>query len=350
MTGLDHRLSGRHRTGACAEVSDEDRGLQRRDLFVPSDPGITLHVREIRIPGASDRRPILLVHGGGPGGIASFDLPVPGYSLAADLARVSSVVYIMDVRGWGGSTRPPALEAPPGDNRPAVRSDEAARDIAAVVAAMRVATGHTQVALLGWATGGHWSALYAARHPDAVSHLVMLNSLYGVDAPWGMRAAFEVDGHPGEFDPGAGAYILRNGTSLLARWDRSIPTDDKSEWRDPRVAAAYVSEALASDPQSEAHDPPAMRIPIGFQFDSYEMSRGVRFWSAEEIRAATLVVRGTRDFWSRPADLDTIARELVNAPRVRTVTIPDGTHYLHNDRPERGRRAFLDALLDFLST
>jgi pimeloyl-ACP methyl ester carboxylesterase len=80
------------------------------------------------------------------------------------------------------------------------------------------------------------------------------------------------------------------------------------------------------------------------------MSRGVRFWSAEEIRAATLVVRGTRDFWSRPADLDTIARELVNAPRVRTVTIPDGTHYLHNDRPERGRRAFLDALLDFLST
>jgi pimeloyl-ACP methyl ester carboxylesterase len=136
----------------------------------------------------------------------------------------------------------------------------------------------------------------------------------------------------------------------LARWDRSIPTDDKSEWRDPRVAAAYVAEALASDPQSELHDPPAMRIPIGFQLDSYEMSRGVRFWNAEEIRAAILVVRGTRDFWSRPEDLEAIARELVNAPRVRTVTIPDGTHYLHNDRPERGRRAFLDALLDFLST
>jgi pimeloyl-ACP methyl ester carboxylesterase len=224
-----------------------------------------------------------------------------------------------------------------------------ALDIGAVVEVMRAGHRDQPVALLGWATGGHWCGLYATRHPEAVSHLIILNSLYGIDAPWSLRAAFEPADRPGEFDRAAGAYGLRTAASLVGRWDDSIPVEDKSQWRDPRVAEAYVAEALASDPLSATHSPPAMRIPSGFQLESYEMSRGRRFWEASDVRARTLVVRGEGDFWSRPEDLQAFERELVHAAQARTVTIPGGTHYLFNDRHERGRQAFVDEVVTFLA-
>ena len=325
-----------------------DPEIMRRDRFIRSEPGIDIFVREVGPRSGGTRMPLVLVHGGGPGGLASFDLPVPGYSLAAELAADGRSVFVMDVRGWGGSSRPAALDEPPERNPPQVNSVEAARDVAAVVDAVR-RERDTPVALLGWATGGHWGAVATAQHPDAVAALIVLNSLYSVDAPWGMREAFEDPDRPGVFDDAIGAYTWRSAASLLGGWDRSIPLAAKDDWRDPRVGEAYVAEALASDPFSASHDPPAMRVPTGFQRDSYALSRGRRFWDAGGIRARCLIVRGERDFWSRPVDLEFLAEELRNAADVRTLTIPDATHYLFNDRPQRGRRAFVDAVRDFLT-
>ena len=45
--------------------------------------------------------PILLVHGARVPGIASFDLPVAGGSLAADLADKGFCAYVIDIRGYG---------------------------------------------------------------------------------------------------------------------------------------------------------------------------------------------------------------------------------------------------------
>jgi pimeloyl-ACP methyl ester carboxylesterase len=62
----------------------------------------------------------------------------------------------------------------------------------------------------------------------------------------------------------------------------------------------------------------------------------------------TLVLRGELDFWSRPENLLALEAELTNAPRVETVTIPNGTHYLFNDRPERGRDRFIQEVLSLI--
>jgi pimeloyl-ACP methyl ester carboxylesterase len=325
-----------------------EKMITRTDWFVPSDPGIEVFVRELVWTNHDTRVPLLLVHGGGGGGTASFDLPVPGFSLAEDLARAGHPIYLMDVRGWGRSTWPEAMAAPTEANPPAVRSPEVVRDIAAVVDAVRARRATDRIALLGWATGGHWAAMYAASYPDRVSHLISLNSLYGVDAPWSLRAAFEDAAHPGVFDPFAGAYAYRTEASLIGAWERSIPVADRASWSDPRVMAAYAAAILESDPTSDTRQPPSVRSPRGFQLDSYQMSRGHRFWDATEILAPALIIRGERDFWSRPEDLDALTAELTNASRVRAVTIPDGTHFLFNDRPERGRQQFLDGVIDWL--
>lgn len=321
--------------------------VERSDHLVPSDPDVSIFVREVT-SGMPTGVPVLLVHGGGPGGLASFDLPVPGYSVAGDLARAGHAAFVMDVRGWGRSTRPAALDQPVDANPPAVRSDEAVRDIAAVIDWIRKRSHDRRVAVIGWATGGHWCGMVSANHPHAISHLIMLNSLYAVDAPWSLQSAFEHPDRPGEFDASTGAYRLLTAERLVGSWDAAIPGEDPDAWRDPEVAAAFRREALASDPASESRQPPAMRAPAGFQHDSYLMVRGGKLWDAADIIAPVLAIRGDLDHWSRPEDLDALRREAVNAPSVTTVTIPGGTHYLFLDRPERGRARFLREVISFL--
>ncbi len=324
--------------------------VMRQDFYVTSDSDIRLFVREV-LPKErlSDTIPILLVHGGGPGGVASFDLNVPGYSVAADLAVAGHPVYVMDVRGWGSSTRPPELNEPAANNPPAVTSEEAVRDIGAIVDWIRQRRGERTIALVGWATGGHWVGMYASRNNDKVSHLVMLNSLYGVNAPWQLRANFEDPQNPGTFNNEMGAYRLVDVEGFLRGWNNTIPVEDKSLWRVPEVARAYAQTAVERDSTSHQRTPPSARIPIAYREESYNLSLGRKYWDAADITVPTLVMRGELDFWSRAADLEALEAELVNAPSVRTVTIPNGTHYLFNDRPERGRDRFLREVLSFVS-
>jgi alpha-beta hydrolase superfamily lysophospholipase len=116
-------------------------------------------------------------------GVASFDLDVPGGSLAADLANAGLCVYIIDIRGYGDSTRPPAMTEPAEKHPPLVRSPEAAQDIDTAIDFILKRTWVTRVSLFGWVTGGQWVRFYATLHPEKLNRLILLNSLYGVDAP-----------------------------------------------------------------------------------------------------------------------------------------------------------------------
>ena len=336
-------------SSALAEVPVSTAEISRQDFRVESEPGIEIFVREVVSQSKPTGVPILLIHGGGPGGLASFDLDVPGYSLAADFAQAGHPVYVMNVRGWEYSTRPDGLDEPADSNPPLVTSEEAVRDIGAVVDWIRDRTAQSQVALVGWATGGHWAGMYTSQNTEAVSHLVMLNSLYGVNAPWALTERFSDPDNPGSFDPNGGAYRLVDYDGFLRGWDNSIPVDDKTQWRDPAVADAYARTAVELDPTSPTRTPPSARIPTAYREESFNLAQGYQYWSAEDIYTPTLAMRGELDFWSRPEDLSALATDLINAPVIEMVTIPDATHYLFNDRPERGRRQFVQTVLAFLS-
>ena len=239
--------------------------LVRSDFPVTTIDGQTIHVREIRPPDGPGEEPLILVHGARVPGIASFDLDVPHGSLAADLAsRLGRTVYIMDARGYGGSSRSVAMDKPPGESPPLSRAYEVVRDIDAVVREALRRNGGTRVGLFGWATGGMWAAYYASLWPDRVGHLVMLNTLYGGASEHpaiGPGSPISDPEHPDRFTPDAGGYALNDSASLLPSWDRSIPSTDKADWRDPAVAEAYAKAALQSDPLSDRHSPPAFRAP-----------------------------------------------------------------------------------------
>jgi pimeloyl-ACP methyl ester carboxylesterase len=330
-----------------------DATIRREDFAVRAEDGTRLAVREVRDAGAvAGGPPVILVHGARVPGIASFDLPVPGGSLAADIARAGHRVFVMDVRGYGGSDRPG--QDGPGDGAPLVRSEEAARDVGAVVDAVLERTGADAAALVGWATGGHWAGMHASRRPGTVSHLVLYNTLYGGTPghpSLGPGTGTADPDDPSRFDAGRfGAYRLNTAASLLPSWDRSIPAGLEASWRDPRVVEAYLEAALASDPTSDERDPPSFRAPSGAMADSFDLAAGAKPWDAGDITGRVLVLRSGNDFWSRPEDAAALERDLASAAGVRMLTIPDATHYLHLDRPERGRDAFLRAVLDLLAT
>jgi pimeloyl-ACP methyl ester carboxylesterase len=343
--------------GACLLISALSPAfsqvLERRNFFVQSDPGIKIFIREVRARTPQQARPVLLIQCARVPGVASFDLPVPGGSLAADLANAGYVAYIMDARGYGSSTRPPEMSQPWDANPPLVRSNLVVRDINAAVAFILRRDRVSQVSILGWATGASWAGYYATLFPNKVGHLVLHNSLYGADTPnplIGHGSDLEDPQHPDRFNSKAvGAWRCNTANSTLAGWDKNIPVADKNLWRDPAVAQAYVKAAISSDPESRSHNPPCFRSPNGALEDSFYQAAGRQLWDASFIRAPTLVIVSGRDFWSRPEDRQRLVADLVHAARVRTVVIPNATHFVHLDRPEHGQREFLQEVLAFLS-
>lgn len=329
-----------------------DAKIDRRDFHVATSDGIRLHVREVAAADSkTEAAPLILIHGARVPGVGSFDLPVANGSLAADLAqRTGRKIYVMDARGYGGSDRPAAMAKPAAQSRPLSRAYEVVRDIDAVVDAVR--GKHRQVALLGWATGGMWAAFYASLHPEKVSDLITLNALYAGSsehAMLGRGASLSDPKQPDRLNPEVGGYAEYPATSLFGVWDRSIPTEDKAEWRDPAIAAAYAAAALASDPASGSHDPPAFRAPMGAMEDSFYQATGRRLFDASSIAARILIVRSGRDFWSRPEDAATLAREAVRSAQVERLDLPDSTHLVHLDRPQRGRERLIAGIADFLA-
>lgn len=326
--------------------------IRRRDRHLELASGERLFLREVRGVDRSDggRSAVLLLHGARVPGLGSFDLQVPGGSLAADLAAAGHAVYILDLRGYGASSRPAAISRPSEASAPLIRTDDAVADIAVAVDAIGQWSDMAKVDLVGWATGGHWAGAYAARNPGRVGRIVLYNTLYGgsdAHKTLGKGSPLDDPKQPGSFNAAAfGGYRLNTRASLFPAWDGSIPLADKSAWRDPRVAEAYARAALASDETSAQRQPPSFRAPSGAMADSFELALGRRQWQASALSMPALVIRSGRDFWSRAEDAEAIARE---APQAELVTLPEATHFVHLDRDEAGRAAFLAALLRFLS-
>src|SRR3981189_3910925 len=93
--------------------------LETTDTMIPSgDAGIQLFVRN-KHPAGRETPPdkiLLFVHGATYPAETAFDLPIEGVSMMDLIAARGYDVYLVAVRGYGRSTRPPEVRPPPGAN------------------------------------------------------------------------------------------------------------------------------------------------------------------------------------------------------------------------------------------
>src|SRR5215831_2942674 len=158
-------------------------------------------------------------------------------------------------------------------------------------------------------------------------------------------AHYKTSASPYEFNFALGAYRVASEAANTGRWNGEIPLENKDEYRDAAVPAAFWSECMATDPSSNTRNPPSLRAPNGVLEDSFYQATGRPLWSASNIYAPTLLIAGAYDTWSYPEDREGLMRDLVHAPAKRSVLIPDATHFVLF---EKNRLQFFEEILKFL--
>lgn len=98
---------------ASAALADEPK-LETESYLIPSaDRGIQLYIRNKHAAGVTSfagDKILLYVHGATYPSETAFDLPLNGRSMMDYIAQQGFDVYLVDVRGYGASTRPPEMD------------------------------------------------------------------------------------------------------------------------------------------------------------------------------------------------------------------------------------------------
>jgi pimeloyl-ACP methyl ester carboxylesterase len=304
--------------------------------MVPSDtPGIQLYLRNKRLESASPDRILLFVHGSTYPAETSFDLPLGGLSFMDFLARGGWDVWLVDLRGYGRSTRPPEMEQPPGANPALVTTDVAVRDVASAVDFILAHRKAPKLALMGWSWGTTIMAGYTVRNPAKVSKLVLY-------APQWLRTTPSLIS-------GEGAYRTVSMDSARDRWLKGVPEDKKKDLIPAGWFEQWAEATLATDPVGSKQNPPVLRAPNGTLRDTKEYwSSGKPYYDPAQIKVPVLIVHAEWDQdLPNPMPREVFSR-LTSAPYRRLVEIGEGTHTVimekNRDQLFTEVRLFLDEL------
>lgn len=309
------------------------------EAMIPSsDPGVELYVRNKHAADVTSfpaDRTLLFIHGATYPAETAFDLPIDGVSMMDLFAQNGFDVYLVDVRSYGRSTRPPEMDQPPEANKPIATSEEAGRDLGSAVDFVLARRGIPKLDLIGWSWGTSIAGNYTAGHNDKINRLVLY-------APaWTFKPAAAP---PAAATP---AYRLVGKDSAKARWTRGVPEDKVATLIPPGVFERWWDETLATDPVGSKMNPPMLRAGDGVmvEFANY-WGAGKPYYDPGKITVPTLVIHAEWD-----ADLPSYLAEayfakLTAAPYKRFVELGEGTHTV---MLEKNRMQFFHEILGFLT-
>jgi pimeloyl-ACP methyl ester carboxylesterase len=318
---------------------------QRVDLFVREKVGEgALRAQS----GASfNGRVVLMVHGGYSPGVLAFDVPYRDYSWAEFLARAGYDVFVMDMTGYGRSSRP-MMDDPcnlarnfqkmvipktlkegcePNYKFELVNSDSETDDINAVVDYIRKLRGVAKINVIGWSGGGIRLGTFVSRHQEKVERFVILaSSNYSRKNP---------DERPAEL-PKAGAptTIQSREVGIDQRWLGTSKCADSIEPGMPEYIWGLNAE----------HD------PLGATWGSGGLRAPTRtYWgwnanAAKKITVPTLIMVGEQDELMK-SNLELI--DDLGASSKVFLSIACATHFVVW---EKQRRILYRASLEWLRT
>jgi len=304
-------------------------------MIPATDPGIQLHVRNKRLEGRDTfppERVVLFVHGATYPSETMFDINLPGGSWVENVARKGYDVYFVDIRGYGRSTRPAAMDAPPAENPPFATTADAVKDVGSAVEFILKRRSIPKLNLIGWSWGTALMAAYTMDNNDRVNKLVLYGPLWTLKAPPPVNAS--------------GAYRTVSGDSARQRGARGIPPQRVEEISPSAWFDTWWQGNLATDPAGAKQNPPVLRAPNGVLKDLVEYwGAGKTTWDPEKIRVPTLLILAE---WDQDTPLymaQELFAKLVNTPHKRHVVIGDGTHTV---AVEKNRMHLINQVQSFL--
>jgi pimeloyl-ACP methyl ester carboxylesterase len=323
-------------TGASAQSPR----LIMEEMMVPaSDPGIEIFVRNKRPADMTSFRPertVLFVHGATYPADCSFDLKLDGTSWMEYIAARGYDVYLLDLRGYGKSTRPKEMAERPDANGPIVRGDTAVKDIAAVVDFILKRRNIPRLDLMGWSWGTTLMATYATQNPTKVERLVLYAPV------WIRRTPSLVQAGPGPL----GAYRVVTREQARRRWYTGVPENKKADLIPTGWFDAWADATWATDPEGAKADPPVIRAPNGVVADGIDFfGAGKPYYDPAKISVPTLLVDAEWDSDAPPYMAQTLFPLLVNASGKRYVELAEGTHTI---MMEKNRLKLFEAVQAFL--
>ncbi len=325
---------------ASLALADEPK-LDAESYLIPSDdPGIQLYIRNKHPAGVTNfpaEKILLYVHGATYPSETSFDLPLNGRSMMDYIAREGIDVYLVDVRGYGGSTRPPEMDKPASENKPVVDTPTAVRDVGAAVTHILQRRGVAKINLMGWSWGTAIMGMYTTEHNDRVNRLV----LYAPAWIFTTRPAI------GGGDSPLAAYRTVSRDSARQRWLNGVPENKKADLIPSGWFEQWADATWATDPVGSKQTPPVLRAPNGVlqDFRTYWIA-GKPQYDPADIRVPTLLIHAEWD-----ADLPSdqargYFTKLTNVPYKRFVEIGEGTHTV---MMEKNRMQFFREIMNFLT-
>ncbi len=303
-----------------ANAADTSAKLATQEFMIDAvDPGTKLYVRNKHLEDMqrfTPERTLLFVHGATQPSEATFDLPLNGLSWMDYIARRGWDVYLLDVRGYGRSTRPPEMEQPATNNAPLVKTDVAVKDFGTVVDFILQRRAISKINLLGWSWGTVITGAYTADHNNKVARLVF----YGPQ--WLMPA-------PQSASPPLGAYVSGTMSTARQRIEAGAPEDRKADLMPPGWFEAWSAAALATDLDGSRQDPPVLRSPAGvFQDIRDYWQAGRSFYDPTRIDIDTLIIVAE---WDRVTPDDgalALFHKLPSRPGKRFIELGEGTHLI----------------------
>jgi len=305
-------------TAGCATVDTSTTSQVVTETFmVPAaDPGIQLHVRNKRPAGVTQFAPnrvVLFVHGATYPAETGFDMDLPGGSWLDVAARRGFDAYLVDVRGYGRSTRPRAMSEAASANPPFADTADAVKDVGAAVDFILQRRGVGKLNLVGWSWGTAIMGTYAAGNNAKVERLVLYAPLYA------MRDAPPISG--------VGAFRAVQREAARERGARGIPPARVEEISPRAWFDKWFDANLATDPQGAAQTPPVVRAPNGVIKDIGEIwAKGRSTYDPANIRVPTMLIIGE---WDQDTPLymaQDVFAKMTNSPDKRFVILGEGTH------------------------
>ena len=321
-------------------VRADAQRIETENYQIPaSDPGISLFIRHKQPAGVTSfpgERILLYVHGATYPAETAFDLPLNGLSMMDFLARQGWDVYLVDVRGYGGSTRPPEMSQPAEDNKPIVDTPTAVRDVGSAVDHILHKRGVSRINLMGWSWGTAIMGMYTAEHNDKVNRLVLYAPLWLFNSP-------PLIGGDGPL----GAYRLVSKASARDRWLKGVAEDKKADLIPAGWFEQWADATWATDPESAKRTPQMLRAPNGVIADlrAYWQA-GKPQYDPGNITVPTLIIHAEWDADLPSYQAQAYFARLTHTPYKRFVELGEGTHTIIM---EKNRMQFFREVSHFLN-